>query len=312
MNNNKNKILVYLCIALFGLLGAYLTFIAGNTNKYDSQTRAYKIYPNESYDSDSGTTYQPIYYFKVNEIEYECKAKVGSSSYPDENKNMVYYDSSNPTKCKTEYEKSTSKFAGIICLIATAVMIYFFVIKKPSNSIEESNHLQEFEAEGQHQFEQEKVEKVIKTVGKVQLIFKRVILGIIIAILLMFVLIDTVIFKQTIKARDYVETTATYVDRKSDKEDSLFDEYIYTFKDKQGNEQEVIISVAKDLTVKDEIKLKYNENNPQEYYEEGSTLDKSEIIWYIVKIVALVLLIILFFNKKLLNKISITASTNRV
>jgi phage terminase large subunit-like protein len=59
------------------------------------------------------------------------------------------------------------------------------------------------------------------------------------------------------------------------------------------------------------ISVKYNENNPEDYYEEGATLDKSGMIWYIVKIVALILLIILFFNKKLLSKIGISASANR-
>ena len=30
MENKKNTILLYLCIAIFGVLGVYLTFIAGN------------------------------------------------------------------------------------------------------------------------------------------------------------------------------------------------------------------------------------------------------------------------------------------
>ena len=114
---NKNKIIIYLCTLIFGAVSIYLLFVAGNTNKYDSQTKAYKIDPNEYYDSEDKIIYNPIYYFEVDGNNYECEAK-GTSSYPKKNKNTVYYDSSNPTKCKTEYEKSTSKFAGIICLIA--------------------------------------------------------------------------------------------------------------------------------------------------------------------------------------------------
>ncbi len=312
-NTNKNNILLYFCIAIFGILGIYLTFIAGNTDKYDSQTKAYRIYPNESYGSDDSTTYQPIYYFKVNGRDYECKAIVGSSSYPSEDKNTVYYDSSNPTRCKTEYEKSTSNFAGIVCLIATAIMVYFFILKKPSTSGEEYHQMQEVDMKRQYQFEQEKAKEIIGIVGRVQLIYKRVILGIIIAILLFLTLIDTVIFKQTIISWNYVEATATYVDKKTDSSSELYDDYVYVFVDKNGSQQEVIKSLPKDgsITPKLEIKVKYNENNSQDYYEEGSTLDKSGMIWYIVKIVALILLLILFCNKKLLNKISISASSSK-
>ena len=50
MNNGKNKVIVYLCAIIFGVLGVYLTFFAGNTDKYDSQTSAYKIEPNERFE----------------------------------------------------------------------------------------------------------------------------------------------------------------------------------------------------------------------------------------------------------------------
>ena len=304
-NNNKSKILSYLCIALFGILGIYFTFISGNTDKYDSKVRAYKISPNESYDSDDGTTYQPTYYYEVEGNKYECKSKVGSSSYPSEKKNIVYYDSQNPTRCKTEYEKSTGKIAGIICLVVAAVSFYFFVIKKPSNNTDTFNQSQE-DTEPPYQLDQESIDKVFGIVEKVQLVYKRIIIGIIIVILLVLTLIDTAIFIQTIKARNYIETTATYVEMKEESDSDIFVDYIYAFEDKNGTRQEIIKSLPKDGIVQPELEMtiKYNENNPQDYYNEGATLDKSEMIWYTVKIVALILLIVLFLNKKLLNKIN--------
>ena len=199
MKNNK-KIILYLCVAIFGILGVYLTFFAGGTDKYDSEAKAYKIYPNESYDSDDGTTYRPIYYFKVDGKEYECQAKTSSSSYPNENKNTVYYDSADPTNCKTEYEKTSSRVAGIICLITTAIMIYLFFIKKVADNSEGS-----IQGDGEYPLAEETAEKIIGIIGKVQLIYKRVIIGIIIIVLLVFILIDTILLKQTIKARDYIE-----------------------------------------------------------------------------------------------------------
>ena len=129
MKMKKKELLVYLCIAIFGFLGLYFTFVTGDVNKYDRQTKAYRIDPNSSYDNDNNTIYNPTYYFKVNGKNYQCKSKYGSSFTPDDDKNMVYYDSSNPEKCTTEYEKSNGKIAGIICLIVTAIIIYFFFIK---------------------------------------------------------------------------------------------------------------------------------------------------------------------------------------
>lgn len=301
--DKKRKILLYFCILAFGVVGVYLTFFRSDISKFDSKTKAYRIYANESTSSDS-TTYSPIYYFIVDGKEYECRTTAGSSSYPSDDKNTVYYDSKDPSNCKTEYETSTGRVAGIICLVATIVIVYFFIIKKPSDFDQSSER--EYSSSENIIQNPEDAEKVLNVINKVQLIYKRVILGIIIIILLVLTLIDTAIFKQTIKAKDYIETTATIVNESEKQEDSIFDDYVYTFKDKNGNNQEITVGVSKGESPNQEIKIKYDENNPQEFYTEGSTLDKSGIIWYIVKVVALILLIVLFFNKKLLSKIGIS------
>lgn len=305
----KKKVLLFLSIAIFAGAGLYLTFFNGSTSKFDSQIEAYKIEPNESYDSDSGYIYHPIYYFKVNEKEYVCKAKTGSSTYPKESKNKVYYDSKNPKKCKIEYEKSTSLVAGIICLITAFIIIYFFVIKKTADNIEYDEEAKDIPEE-QSPISEENVEKIIGVIGKVQLIYKRIILGIIILILIFFILIDTMIVKQTIESKDYKEVIAVFAGSKDNEDSDIFDDYIYTFADQKRKQQEIIVSIPKDEEPKEKIKIKYNEDKPQDYYEENATMDKSGIIWYIVKVVALILLIILFFNKKLLNKINISARKN--
>lgn len=306
----KQKVLLFLSIAIFIGAGIYLTFFSGNTSKFDSQVEAYRIDPNESYDSEDGYIYHPVYYFKVNEKEYECKAKTGSSTYPKEKKNKVYYDSKNPKNCKTEYEKSTSLVAGIICLVVSLIIIYFAIIKRPTKSIEDFNEMDREEQEKQNVVNQEDMEKIMGIISKAQLIYKRVILGIIIAILLVFILIDTMIVKQTIKSKDYPEVTATLIDRKEDTESSAFIDCVYSFIDKNGKQQEITVSIPNDEQAEEEIKIKYNEKNPEDYYQEGATMDKSGIIWYIVKVVALILLVVLFFNKKILNKINISVGNN--
>lgn len=149
------------------------------------------------------------------------------------------------------------------------------------------------------------IENSVPIVGKIILIYKRIIIGIIIIILLAITLFDTIFIKQTIEARNYIETTATYVDRKIEEENDIFYDAIYIYEDNQGNQHEITINLYEEEPKK-EITLRYNPNNPQDYFEDGSIYNKSQITIYIVKIIALILLLILFFNKKLLNKINLS------
>ena len=242
--------------------------------------------------------YYPIYHFKVDDIEYTCKSKTGSSSAPKERKNKVYYDSKNPENCLTQYEKSSSKTAGIICLVVTGILV-FVAFKKPSDNQTDNYNIND-------SINYENIEKVEEVVNKIQLISKKIIIGILIAILFILIIFDSFIVFQTIKAKDYIETTAVLVSKKEENDSEVFDDYIYSFEDKKGNNQEITISISKDSSAQEKLKIKYNENNPSDYYEETALLDKSGTVWYIVKIVALILLIILFFNNKLLNKINLS------
>lgn len=298
----KDKLIIFFCILLFLGVGVYLTFISGNVNKYDSQTVAYKIDINESRDIDDNVTYYPTYYFSVSGVEYKCEAKSGSSTYPKENKNKVYYDSNNPEKCSTEYEKSTNTFAGIICFILALVMLFIFT-RIPSNSKNEYQQVPSIDLEKQNQINNN-IQNAAVIIDKIQLIIKRIFLGISIFVLLISIIIDSLFVRQTIIAKDYIDTVAVYSEQKNS-DSSVFNDYIYTFNDKNGVKQEIVVGVSKDDIPQNEIKIKYNENNPQDYYEEGGTYSKSKIIWFIVKIILLIFLIILFFNKKLLSKINI-------
>ena len=304
----KDKIIIIIVALLFGGIGIYLIFISGNVSKFDSQARAYRIEVDEQY-SDDSIVYYPIYYFNVGEKEYVCRSKSGSSFSPDESKNKVYYDSMNPEKCMTESDKGSSKFMGIICLVASVIIVVFF-LRKPSTGAGASYQEKTLDIENQY-LDNEKIEKVNEVVGKVQLIIKRFVLGIVIFVLLILTLFETLIIKQTIIARDYIETTAMYVEKKETEDNSIFDDCIYTFEDKKGIQQRIIVGVSKDKNPDDKIHIRYDENNPQNFYEDGQVFDTSGVIWYIVKVVAIVLLNILFFHKKLLSKTNITMSVGR-
>lgn len=179
-------------------------------------------------------------------------------------------------------------------------------IKKQLTSIEiESNKLNEqneFNGEAYNTFQ-----RITSISGKFGLIYKRIILGIIIAILFISILFDFGIVKQTIKAKNYTEAVATFNSKKRDEKSNIFDYYTYTFTDKQGDEQEIVTMISKNEIPQEQIIIKYNEGNPSEYYDDGSTFDTSEFIWYVVKHIILILLVLLFINKKLLMKINISS-----
>ncbi|MBR4262731.1 MAG: hypothetical protein IKQ35_05145 [Bacilli bacterium] len=157
----------------------------------------------------------------------------------------------------------------------------------------------------------ETVEKANQILDKVKIIINRIVIGIIIIVLLVLIGIDSMIIKQTIKAKDYIDTTATYVDKKEEQESEDFIDYIYTFEDKKGEKQDITITIVKDEVPESEIKIKYDENNPQEFFEEGSTMGKNGFIWFFVKIGVVILLVILFFNKKLLSKMSFSVNRTK-
>ena len=146
----------------------------------------------------------------------------------------------------------------------------------------------------------ENVEVIFDAVDTVDILFKRIILACVIAFLIFLTVFDFLIIFQTIKAIGYTETTATFVSKTEDPSSKLTN-YIYTYKDKKGVEYSADISTS--LLLDEKIKIKYNKKNPEQFYSPGGLMDVGKLIWFIVKLVAIVLLILLFFNKEELRKI---------
>ena len=291
---------------IFGLIGFFLTFYEGNVGNYDSKARAFKIEPNESIDSEGSSTYYPIYHFKVNRNIYQCESASGSSKVPDKSKNIVYYDSQNPTFCKTEYERSTSKTTGIIFLVIAVVLCVLIFINKPYLiRTEDDPPLSPEDLEKQREFE-EKFRKAEGYVNKAYLIYKKIIIGVIITVLFIVLIFFGLLFRQTIKARNYIKTTGVFVERiKSDD----IDEDKYVFTDKNGDEHEAIIVALTDAP-KEEIEIKYNEKQPEDYVTQYNILSTTGIILYIIGIIVFFFLNIALFNDKLLEKINISVSSD--
>ena len=129
-NVKKGRNIFYIFLA-FGVLfliiiGGVLLSSVNKSKKMDSTVEAYYIEIIEHYDSD-GTMYSPKYHYEVDGKKLICDSSSSSSSYPNKEKNKVYYDSKNPEYCITEYDKS-GNFILLIFLLLPLVFIAVGVI----------------------------------------------------------------------------------------------------------------------------------------------------------------------------------------
>ncbi len=75
-------------------------------------------------DNDGDRMYSPTYYYTVDGTMYSCSSDSSSSINPGTNNKKVYYKSSSPSTCMTEYSKSSN----YIILIALIIPIIFIVV----------------------------------------------------------------------------------------------------------------------------------------------------------------------------------------
>ncbi len=160
--------------------------------------------------------------------------------------------------------------------------------------------------ENQNEIIQENVEKVVNAVGKARLIYRRIVVAGLAGVLLLFILADAGVFVQTYRARNFIRTQATYVAEKNDIDSDIFKECIYSFVDRKGQKHEIVITLSSDEleTMGEDREILYNEKDPEDFYTKNAVYERTEIpsiiMWNVVKIIALIFLIVLFFNKELL------------
>lgn len=106
-------ILIGLLFAGIGI-GMFVSQVA-KKNRMNSEVEAYKVDIDEHYDSDSGTMYSPIHYYRVDGVEYTCTGGGSTSSITSSMEDeTVYYNSSNPSDCMTDYSKSSNNLFFLI------------------------------------------------------------------------------------------------------------------------------------------------------------------------------------------------------
>lgn len=141
--NLRKEIYFGLPFILFGLLFfivlCFLTF-SGLIKKMsmDKTIEAYRIDENGHYDSDGAYLYSPIFYYSVDGKEYECRINYSSSSRVNSKQKNVYYNSTNPQDCVTDYTVKPEIFMYFLCLFPVIFILVGFIqinkcIKKIKN-----------------------------------------------------------------------------------------------------------------------------------------------------------------------------------
>ena len=92
----------------------------------DSEVRTYNVVISESKNSDGGITYRPTYYYRVNgkNYVYTLSYYTNVAVSKMEIRNIIYYDSSDPSNCVSEFETTINGvniFIIFVTLIITAV-----------------------------------------------------------------------------------------------------------------------------------------------------------------------------------------------
>lgn len=98
-------------------------FISSTTKKnaMDSETKATNITWETHYDSEDGTTYSPNYEYEVDGTIYVCKSSTSSSIKSGDG--TVYYDSSNPGDCMTDFDNTTNGFTFVFLIIPVIFIV---------------------------------------------------------------------------------------------------------------------------------------------------------------------------------------------
>lgn len=144
VKKGKNFYLIFLVIGLLILLimGGVLISSYIKLNSLDATTTSTKVVVNSHLDDEGKTLYSPTYYYIVDGNEYSCSSNSSSSINPGTNNKKVYYDSKNPSKCMTEYSKSSNNIFLIFMLIPLIFIVFAIInMRKISKRIKLINEL---------------------------------------------------------------------------------------------------------------------------------------------------------------------------
>lgn len=139
VKKGKKFFYIFLVVGII-FLAIMLGVLIGNVIKLkslDASTMSTSIDINQYINDEGSDMYSPIYHYKVGGKEYTCNSNSSSSVRPSESNALVYYDSKDPTKCTTEYSKSSNTLLLVFLIIPlVCIAVGVINIKKVNKRVQ--------------------------------------------------------------------------------------------------------------------------------------------------------------------------------
>lgn len=114
---------IFVGLLFIGVLVAVILDSYNKSNDMDSETMSKRVEINQYLDSDGQTMYSPVYFYEVNGTDYQCSSGSSSSIRPSTDNGKVFYKSSDPSKCMTEYTKKANIWLYVALLIPILALV---------------------------------------------------------------------------------------------------------------------------------------------------------------------------------------------
>ena len=146
LHKAKRLGVIFLIIGIITLaiIGSLIIASKNNESKMDAQTTSTSVSINEKRDDDGDMMYRPIYTYEVDGQTYTCETSFSSSIHPSENNATIYYESSNPSNCASDYSRTGEKFFYLFLILpAVFIIVGISSIKAASSKLEHGAFLKD-------------------------------------------------------------------------------------------------------------------------------------------------------------------------
>lgn len=121
---------------LFLIIGGMIVFYYKDLIGLDSSIMSRGVRVKSHINEDNTTTYSPIYYYRVDGIDYSCSPNSFSHTNPSTKNKKVYYNSKNPSKCMPNLFQLDIETCLFLLLIPIVIITFSLnYVKKTTKKI---------------------------------------------------------------------------------------------------------------------------------------------------------------------------------
>lgn len=129
VKQGKRSLYTFLLVAFFLLIlfGGFYIYHSLKLKSLNSVTLSTSVELNTDRNDENEIMYSPIYYYVVDGVTYSCASNSSSNVSPGTSNRNVYYDSSDPSKCMTEYSKTSNTISLVVIFLLVIYILFIFV-----------------------------------------------------------------------------------------------------------------------------------------------------------------------------------------